>query len=428
MVGYLSIGPIVAPLPLLGCVGGFLKLIGYMNAGPLFVLHSFLLLGYAGLTSLKLVPPESIRTPATISVACSLSIALPVVVALLTCSPELISNVAAQTKVSSPLTNLLHPQGVSFAKWTTPISMCGDLKAYYNETTIFRESIPPVGPSSRDPTFFNPITALLMKGFGDAEPTSLRTVYFPVPDQHKQKQYNSNNKPGLIVFVHGGGWWSGDPFSPPSPCHAEFAFSQGWAYAFMEYRLGRNGWSGDVQLEDVKDGMRHILKKHGEDIDLQKVVVIGSSAGSNLGLAASYQLNNEKANLTDPTIAGIFAAAPSTSVIIGTGKHSIPKWSGSWDEKAATERFCEGVEDCDTRLSPLEHVTKYTPKTILLHGINDEYYTPHHSRALIKKLARSGIAHAHIEPPLMPHCLELAPSCIPYQMSISALQQLMGSL
>ena len=424
VVGYLSLGPVIAPLPLLGCSGSLLKLVGYMNAGPLFALHTLLLLGYAGLASLKMVSPEKMKTPATMSIASILSIALPTVLSLLTCSPEWIDNVAAQTKLSSPLTNLLQPQGASFAKWTTPVFMCGDLGAYSNETTTYRQSIPPVGPGSLDPTFLNPVTAFVMKGFGSATQTSLKTVYFPVPDEHKK----DDSKPGLVIFVHGGGWWSGDPAAMPSSCHAEFAFSQGWAYAFMEYRLGRNGWSGDVQLQDVKDAIHHILENHGKDVDLRKVVVIGSSAGANLGLSAAYQLNNENANLEEPTIAGIFAVAPSTSVDIGTGKHSIPKWGGAWDEKAATERFCEGVDDCDKRLSPLEHVTKYTPKTVLLHGVSDEYYTPHHSRALVKKLAGNSISHVHLEPPLMPHCLDIAQSCIPYQMGSSALLQLMKSL
>ena len=423
-MGTFSLGPILAPLPLLGCSGGLLKLVGYMNAGPLFALHSLLLLGCAGLAYLKLISYETIRTPVALSVASLLSIALPTVLSLMTCSPEWIDTVAAQTTIFSPLTNLIHPQGVYFTKWTSPVSMCDDLETYVNVTTAYKQSLPPKGPGSLDPTFFNPMAALVMQSFGDAAPTSLNTVFFPVPDEYKKE----NSKPGIVIFVHGGGWWSGDPTAPPGPCHGAFAFSHGWSYAFMEYRLGRNGWSGDAQLQDVKDGIQHILETHGKDVDLRKVIVIGSSAGANLGLAASYQLNKEKANVEDPVIAGILVAAPSTSVNIGTGKHSNPKWSGSWDEKEATERFCEGVNDCDQRLSPLEHVTKYSPKTIVIHGLSDEWYTPHHSRALVKKLARHGIPYVHIEPPLMPHCLDIAQNSPPWQMGSTALTQLMQSL
>ena len=425
VVGILSFGPIVAPLPLLGCSGGFLKLSGYMNAGPLFVLHSLFLLGYAGLTSLKLVSHQSIRTPIALSVASVISIALPTVLTLITCSPEWIDTIAAQTSISSPLTNLLHPQGVSFSKWTSPLSVCGDLGTYTNITTIFKGSLPPKGPVSSESTFFNPAAALVMQGFGDKAPTTLKTVFFPVPEEYKKE---SSLKPGIVIFVHGGAWWSGDPLAPPGPCHADFAFSQGWSYAFIEYRLGRNGWSGDVQLEDVKDGIQHILKVHEEDVDLRKVVVIGSSAGANLGLTASYQLNNEKANIEDPIVSGMLVAAPSTSVKIGTGMQSIPKWRGSWDEKEATQRFCQDVSDCDQKLSPLEHVSKYSPKTVVIHGISDEWYTPHHSRALVRKLARNGIPYVHIEPPLMPHCIDIVQNSLPWQMGMAALTQLMDSL
>jgi len=388
--------------------------------------HSMLLLGYGSLVTLKLMSKNSTKTLAAISVTTIGSIVLSAVVALLTCSPEWVKNPIAQTSLSSSLsTNLLHPKGVSFSKWISPASACGELSLYDNETTTYRSSLPPIGPGSRDDSFMNPFTRFIMSGFNDDEPTRLKAVFFSVPDQYRR---NNDRRPGLVIFIHGGGWWTGDPRASPGPCHAEFAFSQGWSYAHIDYRLLRNGWSGDVQLQDVKDGIGHLLDTYATVVDLRKVVVIGSSAGANLGLTASYQLNNEKANLTHPIIAGVLVVAPSTSVTIGTGPNSIPRWAGAWNERAATERFCEGVFDCNKRLSPLEHVTKYTPQTVIIHGVSDEWYAVHHSRALAKKLARNNIPYVYLEPPLMPHCIDLAQNSIPYQMGSSAFKELMQSL
>lgn len=422
---YLSAGPILSPLPLLGCVGGFTKLLGYMSAGPLLVLHGLLFLAYLSAEVLELASRKLLYTPLTISSVATLFIVTPAMLQFMTCSPDWITDIATVKPHTTSMMSLLSPlKGASWATWVTLPSPCKELLDYPNNvTSIFKDSLPAVGPSSLDSPFFNPIASIVFNSFGDHTQETLKTVYFPATTTD-----NNNKKPGIMIFVHGGGWWSGMPEAPPGPCIGQFAFSHGWAYAIVEYRLGRSGWSGDVQVEDVKDGIRHILQKHDNDVDTSRVVVIGSSAGANLALSASYQLNNERANLQNPVIQGVVAIAPSTSVKIGTGPRSNPKWSAAWSEAGATRRFCEGVEDCDQRLSPLEQVSKYTPRTILLHGSHDEYYTPLHSRALAQRLAEYHIPHVHMEPPLMPHCLELAENIIPYQMTKYAMRELMESL
>ena len=423
---WLTAGVTLAPLPLLGCVGGLVKIISYMNSGALFALHSLLLLGYAGVYHLKLVSGDSLRTPARISAWACLVIAVPTIFALATCSSEWITGDTNPHGIAPLLKNLANPKGFSPNKWIQLAQPCPDLESFPNITTTFRSNLPTRGPSSLETPFLNGFTSIVLEALGHYNQTELKTYYFPLPKDKKKSP--DDKKPPLFIFVHGGGWVSGTVRGPPSGCHAALAMENGWAYAAVEYRLGRTGWSGDVQLMDVKDAIKHILRKHGKDVDLSKVIVMGSSAGGNLALAASYQLNNEKANLKEPMIAVVAAIAPSTSVEIGTGPDSIPKWRGSWNESMATERFCENVKDCHKKLSPVEHVTQYTPPTIVLHGQQDEYYTPVHSRALMEKLAEHKIPRVYIEPPFMPHCLELAENHVPYQMVRSALEEFVNSI
>ncbi|CAB9519091.1 Carboxylesterase family [Seminavis robusta] len=426
VVGYLSFGPIVAPFPWLGFLGGFVKLIGFMNGGTLLVLHSLMLLAYASLFWLGLVSRESLKTPATISTLATIGIFIPTVLCLLTCSPEWVNpGQATNQGILSVIQRVSQPKGISWAKWITPPQTCPSLDGLENITTIYRRSVPPYGPSSTGGTFLNPVSKIVFDALneGDGSKTNLRTMFYPVTSHQRGAK-----KAGMLVFVHGGGWFGGEPDNVPSGCYASMAHEHGWAYAAVEYRLGRSGWSGDVQVKDVKDGIKHLIKTHSKEVDASKVVLVSSSAGGHLALLASFQLNNERANLDNPVVAGVLAVAPSTSVDIGTGKDSIPGWAGSWSEVGATMRLCEGVEECNKRLSPLEHVTSFAPKTILLHGGHDEYYTKIHSRTLAKKLSEHNVSHVHMEPPLMPHCLDVAHNTIPFQMAMHATINLMKSL
>ena len=145
-----------------------------------------------------------------------------------------------------------------------------------NVTTIYRRSVPRYGPSSMGDSFLNPVSKVVFYALneGDGSKQNLRTTFYPVP--HHQR---GATKAGMVVFIHGGGWFGGVPEAVPGGCYASLAHEQGWAYAAVEYRLGRSGWSGDVQVQDVKDGIKHLIKTHSKDVDASKVVLVSSSAG-----------------------------------------------------------------------------------------------------------------------------------------------------
>ncbi|MGI6591448.1 MAG: alpha/beta hydrolase fold domain-containing protein [Eggerthellaceae bacterium] len=85
----------------------------------------------------------------------------------------------------------------------------------------------------------------------------------------------------LIVFVHGGGWVSGDKRENTMP-GAFKAVSQGYALASVEYRLAPDA-TWPMPLYDVKAAVR-FLRAHAKEYHLKtdKICAWGNSAGGHL--------------------------------------------------------------------------------------------------------------------------------------------------
>lgn len=121
-----------------------------------------------------------------------------------------------------------------------------------------------------DPSQFN--TCWLDVPYADEDARQMLDIYLP----------NEGEGPfPLIVFIHGGGWVSGDKRENTMPGVFKFP-SQGYALACLEYRL-----VPDVRwpepFEDVRAAIR-FLRAHAAEYNLKadKIAIMGNSAGGHL--------------------------------------------------------------------------------------------------------------------------------------------------
>jgi acetyl esterase/lipase len=120
----------------------------------------------------------------------------------------------------------------------------------------------------------------------DVRTSPIRTLsYGPLPDQVGDLYLPTVSRAPLIVLLHGGFWrmpWGRDHIAPI----ALDLTRRGFAVWNLEYRRLGAGGGWRTTLQDVASGIDHVatLAAAGEPIDLDRITVVGHSAGGHLAL------------------------------------------------------------------------------------------------------------------------------------------------
>lgn len=162
-----------------------------------------------------------------------------------------------------------------------------------------------------------------------------------------------------IVQFHGGSWSEGKPdwfFST-----AEAYSKQGWVVGVVEYRT--KGKQGTYPFESVKDAksairwIRENAKKY--NIDPNKIIATGNSAGGHLSLATTLIENwNESSDNLE------ISAKPNV-IIVNSGVYDLTTNSNRW----ITENYKN--KDIVKEISPNHLLKKSGVRILLIHGNKD---------------------------------------------------------
>jgi acetyl esterase/lipase len=208
---------------------------------------------------------------------------------------------------------------------------------------------------------------------------------------------NNNNKPTPIVInIHGGGWNKGNKESQTG---FNTFFKAGFAVVNIAYRLTGEA-TAPAAVEDARCALLFTIKNAAVyNFDINKIVVMGGSAGGHLALMAGLLGNN---HLFDSNCKGVenvkVAAIINKYGIVDVwdwayGKIKTSKSATSWlGTKATDEAFAKSV-------SPLTWVTKNSPPVFIVHGDADPTVPYEHSVWLHKKLLDNGVQTQFITVP-----------------------------
>ena len=185
----------------------------------------------------------------------------------------------------------------------------------------------------------------------------------------------------VVVLIHGGFWYPGYGRDLMEPLAADLA-GRGYAVWTLDYRPSRRGTSGWPYLfEDVAAGFDHLLalaEEHPEALDLDRVAVVGHSAGGHLALWIAA-----RANLP----AGSPGAEPRLRPQAVVGQAAVADLAAAARDNlggGAVQRLLGGepedVPDRYALVSPLALLPNGTA-TLLVHGTRDNLVPPEQSRA-----------------------------------------------
>ncbi len=199
----------------------------------------------------------------------------------------------------------------------------------------------------------------------------------------------------LAVFVHGGGWKSGDKGGAFSRSDAKMLFQLGFAVASINYRLSPQ-FHFPTHINDCKFAIR-FLRKNAEQfgIDPNRIAIWGSYAGGHLVLLMGAADSDD--GLEGPGLENV--SSKVVAVVDHFGPADLTKATQA-GHPAVTEflgcdpYFCL---DIAIKASPVSYVTPDDPPILLIHGDKDKVVAYNQSEIMAEKLRLAGNSCALIK-------------------------------
>lgn len=211
--------------------------------------------------------------------------------------------------------------------------------------------------------------------------------------------------PGLI-FIHGGAWKGGKR----SDYHfytVRFA-ERGYVVATVSYRLLPKS-PFPAAVHDVKCAVRWMRANARKlNVDPDRIGVIGGSAGGHLAMMIGYSSDVPKLEGTGGH-AGVSSRVQAVVNLYGPVDLTTPYASGN----SLIIRFLGGktIEESRTRYelaSPISHITRDDPPTLIFHGTIDDTVPIDQADRLAEKLKSTRVPYRYDRLEGWPHAMDLA--------------------
>jgi acetyl esterase/lipase len=193
-------------------------------------------------------------------------------------------------------------------------------------------------------------------------------------------------KPTPVVFnIHGGGWNHG---TKESQTGFGSWFKLGFAVVNVEYRMYPQSHAPGA-VEDVRASMLYVVQHAKElNIDPNRIVMMGGSAGGHLALMAGLLQSDNKFDGKYKDVKGYTIVAiidkygPADLTNPNFAKYrSLVNWLGA---NAENVKFRESI-------SPISYVKKASPPVFIVHGDADPIVPYQQSVDLNAKLQKEGV-------------------------------------
>ncbi len=192
----------------------------------------------------------------------------------------------------------------------------------------------------------------------------------------------------IVLNIHGGSWSSGEKES-----QTDFGsfFKNDYAVANVEYRLVDVA-AAPAAIEDVRCALIYLYNNSKElNIDTNKIVIKGESAGAQLGLMAGLLRDNNSFD-AECTYEGELKVAALIS------KYGVTDFVTSREWQSAKNWLGDGFGNIEftKSVSPVYQVSKDSPPVFIAHGDSDELVPYSQSEKLYKAL-KDGRVYRHYQ-------------------------------
>jgi acetyl esterase/lipase len=213
----------------------------------------------------------------------------------------------------------------------------------------------------------------------------------------------------VIVYVHGGGWTSGDKSWIERVINPAYFTARGYLVGAVNYRLApRFKWP--AQIEDVKCAVRYLRANAASlKLDPARIGAWGESAGGHLvsllglaGPSAGFEGSGGYAEQSSAVQAVVSLSGPAdlSTLYSGPYRSQVARilFNTSPDQEAETLR----------QASPVTYVSGAAPPFLLLAGDQDPLVPPQQARTLHDSLTAAGASSSLVVIKNSGHVLEPA--------------------
>lgn len=205
----------------------------------------------------------------------------------------------------------------------------------------------------------------------------------------------------LIIWIHGGGWISGDnDLSPNGPQVRQT--TRGYAVASINYRLSDQA-KFPAQIEDCKAAVRWLRAHAGEyNLDPSRIAVWGASAGGHLaallgtsGDISALEGSGGNLSFSSRVNAVIDWFGPTDLLKLSVDSLPFPCNLIDHDSPFSPESLLIGcaIQTCPNKTelaNPIRYASADDPPFLIMHGERDCLVGPSQSRRLRDALAAVG--------------------------------------
>ncbi|MBQ3604565.1 MAG: alpha/beta hydrolase [Clostridia bacterium] len=238
--------------------------------------------------------------------------------------------------------------------------------------------------------------------YGEAERNTM-DIY--VPESAYDNEHN-----GVILYIHGGSWTSGNKRDMAEKC-VRFA-RKGYITATMNYTLYADGLFGKVTALTMCDEIDKAIEKikafsEEKKLNITKLAVSGYSAGAHLSMLYGFSRADKSA------IELVFTAnqvGPSDFHAEVWGSTGLASMLSGLEITAEMKENGE-AEKVINLVSPTAYVTKDTVPSILAYGGTDMIVPAGNAERIKAAFENAGAVHNYILYPLSNHGLGLDPLC-----------------
>ena len=180
---------------------------------------------------------------------------------------------------------------------------------------------------------------------------------------YRPENFDNSKIYNCIVFFHGGAW--NNQYIKQFQRQSIYFASRGMIAFIAEYRVTSLHNSTPFQsVEDAKSAIRYIRSNAKSlSLDPEKIAVSGGSAGAHLAAASANISNYDNVNENLK-----ISSKPNLLILFNPILDTTP---GAWGYGSFMRRVGNKITDNPYEISPIHHISKKTPPTIILSGTND---------------------------------------------------------